>query len=596
MKLIYGNTGGTAGCVLASRLTEDPNISVLVIEAGDDMDNSFVLKTPMTCAALYNSKNDWQLKTVPQIHANGREVDQIRGKMLGGCSGQYTRGPHSDFNKWATVYGNPGWSYEEVLPYFKKSECFHDPRLDRSHERGIKTGRVYLPEFDTFEEDLHGTDGPWHLSFHYLFPCAQGFIRASLAEGVPRLLDPSASPTVGVFRMHCNLDQKGLRSNTSRAFLGPNIVPGGGDRGRVRIILRSYVEKILVEEHNGVKRAIGAEFRDKDDVLRSVRAKREVLVCGGVFHSPTILLASGIGHKIHDSIPLIHPLKGVGENLIDSVSIPIVFKVPSHVKTLMTVFSLKNLIPEIYRYFKDGTGVFSSEIVESGCFLRLDDIAPEFVAREKANGTYIECASGRDAPHIELMFAPVFLKKSADTSLMPPDGGNYYSITPVVLNTASRGKSGAKVVEITAKSGKRLQVQPEIDPNYLANEFDIRVMIEAIKFARKIGKRMQQNPDLAGVEYFPGEKVAPDNDYAAMAEFIRQECYSSLHAVGTSSMGPSSNPDAVVDSKLKVHGINNLRVIDASIFPSIIAGHTAAATVMVAEKASDMIKEEWANK
>ncbi|KAF9199617.1 hypothetical protein BGZ49_010240 [Haplosporangium sp. Z 27] len=590
--------GGTAGCVLAARLAEDPNVSVLIIEAGEDMDNSIQVKMPIAVSSMYGSKHDWQLKSIPQVHANGREIELVRGKILGGCSSingsLYTRGPHSTFDQWATTFGNPGWSYEEVLPYFKKSECFIDPKLDSNHPRGTKTSRVYYPEIDTFQEDLHGIDGPWPVSFQNYFPFTKGFVKASMDEGIPRLLDPSASPTLGVCRMQSNIQADAARSSTSRAFLGPKTVPGGGSRGKIRIILKSKVERILIEDQNGVKKTIGAEFRDERDVLRRVHAKREVLLCAGVFHSPVLLLASGIGYKIHDSIPLVHPLKGVGENLVDPITTSIVYRAPDHIETIHKALSLKNIIPELYKYFRHGTGALCTGMVESVCFLRLEDIAPEFVAREKANGTWQECASGPDAPHLEIMFLPSFINKYGDPPVAPKEG-NYYSLMLVLLNPASKGRASAHVSEVSIgdKGEKRLRVEPLLDTNYLGNDFDMRAMREILRFARKLGKRMQQDPDMAGAECFPGEKVVPSDDDAALEAYIRQECFSAKHPMGTCPMGPSSNPEAVVDARLKVHGIDALRVVDASIFPRSLSGHTAAATVMVAEKASDMIKEDW---
>ncbi|KAG0003898.1 hypothetical protein BGZ65_001267 [Modicella reniformis] len=568
--------GGTAGCVLASRLAEDPDIAVLVLEAGEDMDKHILTSMPMGFPQLYQSKHDWQFKTVPQVHANNRKLDQIRGRMLGGCSMinnmQYTRGPRSDYDEWVNTFGNPGWTYEEVLPYFKKSECFHDPKLDPSDPRGPKTPRMFLPEFDTYESEYHGTEGSWHLSFHHLYPAAQRFIKANMDEGVPRLKDPNGASTLGVFRMQSMLQPNAKRSSTSTAFLGKGRTPEGENHNNIRIILKANVERILIETENGIKRAVGAEFRDAKGVLRRVYAGREVLLSTGVFQSPTLLLASGIGHSIHNSIPLIHELPGVGHNMTDH---------------------------NIYKYFRHGTGPLSSQAVESGCFVRLEDIAPEFVAREKANGTWQERASGPDAPHVEILFPPCYVKAD-DFRYFP--SGNYYTLIAVLLNPASKGKTDARVTEVQTsskrkeKSGTRLKVEPMIDSNILADAFDMRVMKEAVKFARRLGKRMQQDPELGGVECSPGEEAVPSDDDAAMEAFIRQNCTTYFHSVGTCSMGPASNPEAVVDTRLRVHGIESLRVIDSSVIPKVIAGHTAAATVMVAEKASDMIKEDWAHK
>ncbi|KAG0229879.1 hypothetical protein BGX31_006046 [Mortierella sp. GBA43] len=572
---------------------EDPDVSVLVLEAGEDMDGSFLTKMPMGFAQLYQSRHDWKFKTVPQIHANNRVLDHIRGRMLGGCSMinnmQYTRGPRSDYDEWVKTFGNPGWSYEEVLPYFMKSECFHDPTLDHEHPRGPRTPRVFFPEFDTYESEYHGTDGPWHLSFHHLYPAAQRFIQANMDEGIPRLKDPNGSSTLGVFRMQSMLQPNATRSSASTAFLGKGKVPGGKNRGTIRVVLKATVERIIMEERDGIKKATGAEFRDETGELRRVYVTREVLLSSGVFQSPALLLASGIGHQIHPSIPLMHELPGVGQNMTDHIGVGIVFKAPPHVQTLHTTFALRNIPKNIYKYYKHGTGPLSSQAVESGCFVRLEQIAPEFVAREKANGTWQERASGPDAPHVEILFPPCYVK--ADDFRHFPSG-NYYTLIAVLLNPASKGKTGAQVTE----SSKGLKVEPVIDSNFLADEFDMRVMKEAVKFARRLGKRMQQDPELGGVECSPGEDVVPNDDDAAMEAFIRQNCTTYFHSVGTCSMGPSDNPEAVVDTRLRVHGIESLRVIDSSVIPKVIAGHTAAATVMIAEKAADMIKEDWLHK
>lgn len=274
--------------------------------------------------------------------------------------------------------------------------------------------------------------------------------------------------------------------------------------------------------------------------LRRVFANREVLLSSGVFQSPTLLLASGIGHQIHDSIPLIRELPGVGRNMTDHIGVGIVYKAPPHVQTLHTTFAARNIPKNIYKYFRHGTGPLSSQAVESGCFVRLEDIAPEFVAREKANGTWQERASGPDAPHVEILFPPCYVK--ADDFRHFPSG-NYYTLIAVLLNPASKGSTGARVTEVPSssseeqeKNGKQLKVEPVIDSNFLADEFDLRVMKEAVKFARRLGKRMQQDPELGGVECSPGEEAVSNEDDAALEAFIRQNCTTYFHSVGTCSV------------------------------------------------------------
>ncbi|KAG9324198.1 hypothetical protein KVV02_001999 [Mortierella alpina] len=574
--------GGTAGCVLASRLAEDPAVSVLILEAGEDMDRSNWTQIPFGSTLLVGSKHDWQLKTVPQVHANGRVLVQTRGRMLGGCTNingmQYTRGPPSDFDEWDKTFGNPGWSFEEVLPYFKKSECFHDPGLDRGHPRGPQTDRVHDPDFDTFEPKSHGTEGPWMVSYHHLFASSKAFIKASMEEGIPYTRDPNGSSMLGVFRMQTSMRPNATRSSASNAFLGPKNVPGGGSRGRIRVVPTAHVERILISTFgDGVKRAAGAEFRHgKRDDLQTVHARREVLLCAGVFQSPALLLASGIGHPIHDSIPLLHSLPGVGKNMTDHVGVALAFEAAADCETLYTAFAPSNLGRLMYQYYRHGTGPLTSQVIEAGCFVRLEEIAPEFVAREKANGTWQERSSGPNAPHIELLFPPCYVKVGEYGSV-PDKAKNYYSIIAVLLNPASKGTTRVKVTEVHSgnnqkESNPRLKIEPQIDCNFLAEEFDLRVMREAIRFARKIGRRMQQDPLLGGVECFPGEAAVPSDDDAALDMFTRQECNTYYHSVGTCSMGPASNSEAVVDARLKVHGVESLRVVDSSVIPKVIAG------------------------
>ncbi|KAG0310984.1 hypothetical protein BGZ97_012173 [Linnemannia gamsii] len=525
---------------------------------------------------------------------------------------QYTRGPHSDYDAWESEFGNNGWSYKNVLPYFKKAEGFHDPSLDKSHPMGPRSSRVHDPEYDTFEAEYHGTDGPWRQSYHHFSATTKAFIKTNVDMGLPHTPDPNGSSVLGVARMQTSINADATRCSTSSAYLRPDVVPGGGTRGHVRVVLRAHVERILFETKDGVPTAIGAEFRDDKDVLRRVYARREVLLSAGVFFSPALLLASGIGYHIHDSIPVLHHLPGVGENMSDHVGMPVVYACPSTTETMHTAFEPSKLPKALYQYFVQGTGPLTSQVMEAACFVRLDDIAPEFVAREKANGTYQERASGPNAPHLEILFPACFVDND-DFTRMDNTHKNFYTLLVVLLNPASRGRTSAKLSEVpvnnsnsnektknkTRKQGdseKRFNVEPVIDPNFLADEFDIRVLREGMRFARRLGKKMQQDPALAGFEYLPGEDAVPSEDDVAMDKYIRLKCTTFLHSVGTCSMGPSSNPNAVVDDRLKVHGVDRLRVVDASVMPKVIAGHTAAGTVMLAEKAADLIKEDWTGK
>ncbi|KAF9327595.1 hypothetical protein BG006_009107 [Podila minutissima] len=591
--------GGTCGSVLAARLTEqDPSVSVLILEAGEDRDKSWAVKVPFLIFLMYNSKKHmWGLMSEPQVHANNRILKQVRGKMLGGSSSMsgmmYTRGPKEDYDYWAKEVGDQSWSYKEVLPYFKKSECFHDPSLPADHPLGPRTSRVYQPEYDTFESEYHGTEGPWKVAFHNLYKSAEGFIRANKAMGIRHNPDPNGESILGVCRIQNFIQTNGYRSSSSIAFLGdPKVVPGGGDRGTIRIATKVHVERLLLEKRNGVQTAIGVVFRDERNVLHKVRAKREVLLCAGVFHTPVLLLSSGIGHQIHESIPVVHPLSGVGQNLSDHAGCGIMFKPASEsdCHTLHTHLSLKELAKAVYNFVCRGTGPLVSSLAETVTFLRLEDMAPEFVAREKAAGTWQDLSSGPNSPHIELMFSPCYFKASMDGPF-PMD--SYYAVTPVILNPASRGSVGAKLQPNSAKKGQdELRFDPVVDPNIYSDPFDMRVMKESIRFLRKLAKHMELDPGLGGKEWYPTEAVASNEDDEALEQVIRENTATFFHACGTCKMGPAGDPTTVVNHRLRVHGMDRLRIIDTSIIPKVVAGHTCAAAVMIAEKAADMIRED----
>ncbi|KAF9432561.1 hypothetical protein BGZ76_010634 [Entomortierella beljakovae] len=584
--------GGSAGCVVASRLAEDPRVNVLVLEAGytDDIMSS---KTPAVFILnIDNNDTDWRFKTTPQVHAGGRIMKQPRGKLLGGTSSinamMYHRGPGSDFDEWESL-GNPGWSYKECLPYFMKSEGFNDPNLPTSHPKGPLTNRIRRPQYETFDPEYHGTNGPWQVSAHFLHGSSEGFIRANIAEGVKFNKDFNGESTLGVNKIQTFIQRDGVRSSLSRAFLKPNgVIPGGKDRGTIRVVYGANIQRILVHSKNGEKMAYGAEFLDHNNVLRRVVATREVLLCAGAFGSPHILLASGIGPSPQYSIPHVHTLPGVGANLLDHLGIGVNFRARNRadVGHLGPINSLKSF----FNYKLHGTGFLSSQMGEVANFVRLEEFAPEFVAREKANGTYIERASGPNSPHIEVIFTPYFARTHA--TIPADDTKGYYTMIALLLNPASVG-----TVKIAPKKTKAANVGVEyetvIDPNYLAESFDARVMAEAVKFIRRIGRKLNLDPEVGGREVFPGESAVPDNDDAKLEQYVRNSCETYYHPTSTCRMGPSSDPLAVVDNRLRVHGIDRLRVIDASAMPKLTAGHTCAPTVLIGERASDMIKEDW---
>ncbi|KAG0252886.1 hypothetical protein DFQ27_007793 [Actinomortierella ambigua] len=588
--------GGTAGCVLAARLAEDPDVSVLILEAGGSHD-MLMTRIPMAGWSCYGTKHDWKFVTVPQVFCNNRKLNVVRGKLLGGCSSingmEYTRSPASDFDEWERQ-GNPGWAYKDVLKYFKKSEGFHDANLPQDHPQGIHTprNRDFL-QYDTFEPEFHGTDGPWKTGYHHFFGASMGFIRGCMAEGLDFIEDINGSKTLGTAHLQDHIKPNGARSSPAFCFLGaPGVVPGGkGGRGKIRVVLHAFVRRILLEEDaSGQKRAVGVEFVDERNQKKGktfkVFARDEVLLCSGAMQSPQILVASGIcptKTPIHPSIPVLHHLPGIGMNMTDHIGVGVNFRATRRCHTVHKEMNFVMMPRALYRYYVHGTGVLTSKVVEAAAFVRLEDIAPEFVAREKANGTWKDLASSPTAPHIEILFACAYSR--GNLPVMKPDHHNYYTMIAVLLNPASEGS-------ITFEASEDgLTLNPLLDPNYLSDNFDVRVMREAIKFIRRLGDRMKLDPEVGGDEYFPGEEKVPSDSNRMLDAYLRCDTTTFYHNVGTCKMGPASDPMAVVDHELKVHGISQLRVVDASIIPRVPSGHTCGPTIMVAEKAADMIKE-----
>ncbi|KAF9214288.1 hypothetical protein BGZ59_003966 [Podila verticillata] len=599
--------GGTAGCVLANRLTEDPSINVLILEAGysDDISKSM---TPLMLSSCWHKEIDWNLTSVPQVHAYGRVMRQPRGKLLGGSSSinamMYHRGPASDYDEWEML-GNPGWSYKECLYYFKKAEGFNDPNLPVGHPKGPLTNRIRKPQYETFEPEFHGTEGPWQITYHHLFDSTEAFIRASVAEGVPFNKDFNGSSTLGVNRVQTFIDRHAVRSSASRAYLGPDQLLKDAkprqDRGHVRIVYGAKIVRVLIQKRKGVKVAIGAEFLDTNHrecennlslnaftcaEIQRVMAVREVLLCAGSFGSPHILLASGIGPKAHPTIPHIHTMAGVGQNLQDHIGVPITFRCNSNAHTAIARGHWYQIPGVIYDYKVNGVGVLTSQASESACFVRLEDVAPEFVAREKANGTWQDRSSGPRSPHFEVIFCPTYVLHHG--TIPAPDGQNYFTLSGLLLNPIS---SGQVTISDVVQDGK---LETLIDPNYFSDPFDVRVMTEVMRFIRRIGAHMGRDPTCGPVvEAFPGEDKVPNEDEAAMQEYVKRESSAFYHPTSTCHMGPASDPLAVVDARLNVYGIDRLRVVDASVMPKLPAAHTCAPTIMIAEKAADMIREDW---
>ena len=528
--------GGSAGCVLAARLTENPAITVALLEAGP-VDNNVLIHCPAGLALIVQTgQANWAFKTTPQAGLNGRQGYQPRGKVLGGSSSinamVYMRGHRSDYDHWFEQ-GNPGWSYTSVLPYFKKAE--HNEH-----------------SFGPDNADYHGKNGPLNV-MDLCSPNKFGpiFVEAGKQAGHPESLDFNGAEQhgVGMFQV---THKHGERYSAAKAYLTPNL-----GRQNLTVFTSAHTTRVLLEG----KRAVGVEFKQNGEI-KQLQAKREVLLCAGAFQSPQILMLSGIGPAAElqkHGIPLVHDLPGVGENLHDHIDVVQIVNAP-HLKDLFGI-SLSGLvrgIKGIFEWRKHRTGMLTTNFAEAGGFIKTSPAEP--------------------TPDLQLHFVVGKLIDHGRKTTF----GHGYSCHVCLMRPQSRGR-------VTLASRDPMAA-PLIDPNFLAEKDDMTRMVQGFKQMRTI----LSQPALAG---YRGQELpisAAAQTDAQIEAFIRLKADTIYHPVGTCRMGPQDGPHAsamnVVDSELRVHGIDALRVVDASIMPRIVAGNTNAPVIMIAEKAADMIK------
>ncbi|EIM79458.1 GMC oxidoreductase [Stereum hirsutum FP-91666 SS1] len=571
--------GGTAGCVLASRLSEDAGTTVLLIEAGNSHEKEYLTRIPLAWPKLLKSRVDWDYETTPQKHANDRVLPIPRGKVVGGTSSinalLFQHCAPEDFDEWVKL-GAEGWSYEELRPYILKSEQF-----------------APSPQHPGIKESDHGSNGVWKTGYVQQAPIHEHILDACEEVGVPRIPDlntlkgPRGASTFTEY-----LDGKGGRHSPAKAYLTPSVVA----RPNLTIAVNTYTEKIIFsttdKDSAAEPRAVGVQVsQTRNGQKWRVKAGKEVIVCCGVIATPQLLLLSGLGPSSHLSslsppIATIKDLPQVGLNYYDHISagpLNIRAKPGYTFDYLNQPFSgLKAMV----RWAISGTGPMAASAAPGAAFLRSDDERIPFDGKASTPLSIRDTSSGPNAPDIEILWFPVVV---LGFGVPPPKGVHGVSIGALALKPESSGSVRLKTSSVYDK--------PLIDPNFLSSENDLNTVVRGVRFVLRLARteRMKGIFDLKPHEedttsyFWPGDADPDKITDEQIKAFVRRNCVAAFHP--TSSCRISRTPETgAVDPTLRVHGVKGLRVCDASVFPTQMSGHPVAIVVAMAEKLADMIK------
>ena len=528
--------GGSAGATLASRLSEDPNTTVCLLEAGGRGD-SILVRAPAAVVARLPGRpkiNNWAYETVPQPGLNGRSGYQPRGKGLGGSSAinamLYIRGHAGDYDEWASL-GCEGWDWQSVLPYFCKAE---------NNERGAN--------------DVHGASGPLQVSNQKSpRPITDAFVAAGQSLQIRQVDDFNSGDNegIGLYQVTQFHDEarNGERCSAAAAYLHPVM-----DRPNLTVLTGAHASRILFEG----KRAVGVQYLQHQQ-SHEVKAAREVILCGGAFNSPQLLQLSGVGREEDirpHGIEMRHHLPGVGQNLQDHLDFTLAYKSRDRDNFGISLPGSVSLLGHILNWRKTGTGMIATPFAEGAAFFKTDP------AENRAD--------------VQLHFVISIVDDHARKLHL----GHGFSCHVCVLRPKSRGS-------VTLESSDPMAA-PHIDPGFLSDPEDLDVLMKGVRKTRQI---MAAEPL---VRYIHKELfIEGEPDDAALEQHIRNRADTIYHPVGTCKMGIDDM--AVVDPQLRVHGLDGLRVVDASVMPRLVGGNTNAPTIMIAEKAADMIREAAAH-